>query len=397
MKILYLQPGSGIGGSKISLSQMLHCAPPDQISQVALTIPSEPEYEQMLSGYVEKINYLDLPTWNKYRRHGLIDWLRVPFSHAKRLLSLLPAIKKLVSIIKQEQIDLVHTNNSVCAAGAFAAYLAHVPHIWHIREPIGNKGQYALILGDWLSLRLFRQLSAVIICNSQYTATIFRQHGYSVEVIPNGLAPQIFLGVNRRDLQLRNQLVGDTSSPVIAMVGNLTTQWKEHTTFLEIAGKLNSSFPQCTYIIFGGNSNLNLTPYTLELQQMVKRLNIESHVIWPDFINDIPAIMNSFDILIHPAYKEGSGRVVMEAMAAGKPVIGSRAGGVQELIQDGVTGFLAPPKDVAAFAEKASFLIENPQVREKMGEQAAIYAQANFSSEKMMESIISLYNEIVVF
>jgi glycosyltransferase involved in cell wall biosynthesis len=182
--------------------------------------------------------------------------------------------------------------------------------------------------------------------------------------------------------------------PVVAMVGNLTTQWKEHVTFLEIAGRLHASLPKCHFIIFGGNSNLDLTPYTRELRQMVKRLNIEECVIWADFIHDIPAIMYSMDILVHPAVTEGSGRVVMEAMTAGKPVIGVKSGGVQELIQDGVTGFLVSPKDINAFAEKISFLLENTQARRKMAEQAVVYAQLNFSSKVMMKSIVEIYNKL---
>lgn len=393
MRILYVQPGLGIGGSKISLLHMLQSAPKGQISQVALTLPPRPEYEQMLSGYVEKIHYLDLPTWNKYRRHGLVEWFKASFSHLKRLLSLVPAVRKLVSIIKEEQIDLIHTNNSLCPAGAFSAYIAHIPHVWHVREPIGSTGQYPLIPGDWLSLHLFQWLSDVIICNSQYTANVFRQNGYSVEIIQNGLDLQIFQGAEARGFQLRRQLFGDTDYPLVAMVGNLTTQWKEHATFLEIAGKLSSFFPQCQFVVYGGNSNLYLTPYTRELRQIVKRLNIENRVVWADFIGDIPAIMHSMDILIHSASKEGSGRVVMEAMAAGKPVIGVRSGGVQELIQDGDTGFLVSPNDVNAFTEKVAFLLENPQARGKIGEQAANYAQKNFSNERMMKSIVEIYNE----
>lgn len=394
MKILYLQPGPGIGGSKISLYQMLRCAPSGQISQVALTIPAEPVYEQMLTGHVEKIHYLSLPAWSKYRGRSIIELLKSPFTNSKRLLNLLPAVKKLVCIIKENQIDLVHTNNSICAAGAFAAHLVDVPHVWHIREPIGSTGQYPLITGDWFSLHLFQWLSDVIVCNSQYTANIFHQNGYSVEIIQNGIDLQIYRGADKRGFQLRRQLFGDTNYPVVAMVGNLATQWKEHAVFLEIAGKLISSFPECNFVIFGGNSNLDSTPYTRGLRQIAKRLNIENRVIWADFISDVPAIMNSMDILIHPASVEGSGRIIMEAMAAGKSVIGIGSGGVQELIQNGVTGFLVYPGDVDAFVEKVSFLLENIQAREKIGKQAMIYAQNNFSNEKMMKSIIKIYNDI---
>jgi glycosyltransferase involved in cell wall biosynthesis len=392
MKILYLQPGPGVGGSKISLFQMLKNAPSSQFSHVALTMPPEPEYEQMLSGYVEKFHYLELPTWQKFRRNNLMELVKSPFSDARRLSNLLPAVRKLVSIIKREKIDLIHTNNSICPVGAFSAWLTHKPHIWHIRESIGARGQYPLILGDKISALLFRQLSDAIVCNSKYTAQFFHQFNLPVEVIMNGLDLQSFQGKKQQGDKLSNLIIGSHS--VIAMVGDLTTRMKNHTAFIEMAAKINKSKPNCRFVIFGSTSNLDLTLYTRELKENVERLRLGSNLIFAEFASDIPAMMSSIDILVHPASTEGSGRVVMEAMAAGIPVIGVRSGGVQELIQDGVTGFLVAPKDVNALAEKVSFLLENPRAKEKMGERAAIYARMNFSNESMMRSIIGLYNKI---
>jgi len=395
MKVLYLQPGSGIGGSKVSLYCILSSAPEGQVSQVALASPPEPPYEAQISPYVEKIHYLNLPTWNKYRRITTGEKLRAPFSHVKRILDLFPAVIDLIKIIVREKIDLVHTNNSICAAGAFAAFFAKRPHVWHVREPIGAMGEYPLIPGDLLSAFIFKRFSSDIVCNSAFTANFFRRYGYPVHIVTNGLDLQQFEGSEARGIVLRLQIFNDSASPVVAMIGNVTTIWKKHDLFLAVCAKLSRSFPGCRFVVFGSSSNLSQTEYTRRLERLANDLNIRDRVVWADFINDVPAMMHSLDILIHPASGEGSGRVVMEAMAAGKPVIGVRAGGVQELIQDGVTGYLVSPDDVESMAEKIAFLLRNPRERNVMGIRAGAYARNNFSNETMMMKISDIYLKLI--
>ena len=187
MKILYVQPGPGIGGSKISLYHLLKSAPNDQESIVALSSPAETHYEQEIKEFTKRIIYLSLPTWEKFRKRGITGALRTPFSNVRRLLGLIPSVIKLSQIIKQEQIDLVHTNNSICPVGAFAACLTKRPHIWHIREAIGSKGHYHFILGDWLSFLIIRKLSNVIVCNSEYTKGFFEKSITNIRIVRNGL------------------------------------------------------------------------------------------------------------------------------------------------------------------------------------------------------------------
>lgn len=393
MRVLYVQPGPGVGGSKISLRHILQCAPAAQVSQAALTLPPDPGYEHSITNFVEKVHYLELPTWNKYRRNRWSEKIKAPFSHARRLLSVFPAVSRLTRIIKEERIDLVHTNNGICPAGSFAAALAGVPHVWHIREAIGTV--FPLLLGNWLTAKIIHRFSDVIICNSQFTAAFLNQYGYQVEIVMNGIDLQSFRDAEIRGRNLRQRLSGRDEDPLVAMVGNLTTLMKKHDLFLEVAGRLTKDFPNCRFVVFGGSSDLSQTPYTRRLMQAANDLNLEGRVVWADFIDDIPAILHSLDILLHPASKEGSGRVVMEAMAAGQAVVGVRSGGVQELIQDGATGFLVPPDDMEAMTEKVRFLLENPRERIAMGRRAGEYAGQNFSNQVMMNAITAIYGELV--
>lgn len=396
MKILYVQPGQGVGGSKISLRHILQSAPVDQVSQVALSSPPDRDYEQTISPFIERIHYLDLPTWHKYRRSLWQQRVIAPLSHVRRLLSLVPSVLKLMGVIRTEQVDIVHTNNSLCPAGAFAARLAGVPHIWHVREPIGVMGEYPLIIGDRLSEFVFQKFSSSIICISAYTADFFVNRNISVNIVRNGVYIDRFQtdDAKRGGKALRQSLFGENDSPVIGMIGNITTQWKNHKLFLDVSAKLQVEFPKCRFVVFGGSSNLNITPYTKDLRRISTKLGLENNLIWAEFVDDIPSIMNSIDILVHPVSKEGSGRVVMEAMAAGRVVVGVKSGGVQELIQHGVTGYLVEPENCDEIVEKVRFLVQNPKERLRIAQQAAGFAKVNFSNISTVASLSKIYDTV---
>ena len=289
---------------------------------------------------------------------------------------------------------MVHTNNSICPAGALAARLTRAPHVWHVRESIGSTRQYPLILGDYISAWLFHKLSDGIVCNSEFTTFLFKKFGYPTQVILNGIDITQFEKPNSQTRYLREKLFSDPISPVIAMVGNLTTTLKKHDQFLDAAAIILTKAPQSNFIVFGGSSNLDQTPYTKQLKAKAVQLGIAEKIIWADFLDDIPAMLNTIDILIHPASTEGSGRVVMEAMAAGKCVIGVKSGGVQELIQDGITGFLVEPDHPDQLADRAIYAIRNPAELQSIGVRAREFAQANFSIERMLCQVNEIYSQV---
>ena len=394
MKILYIQPGPGIGGAKLSLCNLLKGASGEHNSQVVLSTPADDQYLRMLGGYVEKVHELWMPTWRKRSILSFPNRAFSTFARFKRGWYFVPTMR-IARIIQQESIDLVHTNNIVTPVGAFAAYLTGRPHVWHVREPVGSGSSYPLLPGDNLSAFLFHKLSKAIICNSDFSATFFRKIGVQPRVVPNGVDLASFKNAGLRGTRLRKRLGLDPNALTITMVGTIKARWKQHDLFLRTIDALKCRTPECQFIVFGGSSNLDATPYTRALKQASACLEISNRLVWADFVNDIPAIMYSLDILVHPASKEGSGRVVMEAMAAGKPVIGVKSGGAQELILDGTTGILVPPNDPQALAEAVRYLLENPDHRRSMGTQAQKYANEHFSNTKTTEAILSIYQEII--
>ena len=395
MKILYVQPGPGMGGSKISLYQMVKCASSSQKSFLALSAPVQTDYEALVQPYVEKIFYQEIPTWQKYHRHTWLEKLRAPFGNAYRILKAIPAAMKLAKVIKEEDIDLVHTNNSITLVGALAGWVAKTPHVWHIREAFGSKRQYQPILGDALTYWLMKNLSDVIICNSAYTAEPFLNQQIKHIIIQNGIDLSDFQDQDIRGESIRSQYAIKQYEIVIGMVGNLSTELKRHNIFLDMAQALLKDHQHLKFIIFGGSSNLDQTDYTRSLAEQVNSSGLSDKVIWAEFIEDTSAMMNSIDILVHPALTEGSGRVIMEAMAAGKPVVAMKSGGVQELIRDGENGFLIQPGNDQDLAVKVKLLLEDENLRQNIAGNARIYAHSHFSNQANMRAIEDVYQNLV--
>lgn len=392
MKILYVQPGQGVGGSKESLFQIVRSLPGKYDRQVVLDRPSDADYNVRIQKYVSACHLQPLPTWQKYHRSTFAEHARAPFADTWRLLKCVAAAIKIAQIIKHERIELVHTNNSMTPSGALAAWLTGVPHIWHVREPIGKNRQYPLLLGDF-SLHLMSWLSREILCNSSYTAEVFTAIGIPVRVLLNGLdlASIGFSEYPASDMRLKYKISKEVT--LVGMVGNLTTHWKRHDIFLDIAALVVKSAPRTRFIIFGSSTDLQQTDYTRSLQRKVLELGLTDRVIWGEFENNISAMMNSLDIMIHPAVTEGSGRVVMEAMASGKPVIAFRSGGVQELIEDGINGFLVDPQEPARAAELTLRLLEDASTRDIIGAAARKHAFKNFGVATMIDQLSKVYDE----
>ena len=116
-------------------------------------------------------------------------------------------------------------------------------------------------------------------------------------------------------------------------------------------------------------------------------------VVFTGFWSNVPEITAIPDISVLPSFYEGMGRVVLEAMAAGKPVVASEVGGLTELVKDEVTGYLVPAGDVVALDERLEKLISDPDLRRRMGEQGARHVQMKHSSTTMVEMIHQVYQQ----
>lgn len=158
--------------------------------------------------------------------------------------------------------------------------------------------------------------------------------------------------------------------------------------FALIAGE----FPQSRLLIVGRRQN---KAYAEKLRRQVARLDLEDRVEFMSAIAqaELAALMASAAVVVLPSASEGLGRVIIEAMAATTPVIGTDVGGIPDLIEDGVTGFLVPPNDERALAQRLRWILENPRQARAMGQAGRAFATKFFSTEVYLNGYRKMFQQ----
>ena len=134
-----------------------------------------------------------------------------------------------------------------------------------------------------------------------------------------------------------------------------------------------------------------------ELELLTNQLGlVGNYVIFTGFRTDIPEITSIFDISVLVSFFEGLGRVLLEAMAQGKPVIATKVGGIVDVVDDGETGILVPPGDVVALAEAMITLLEDEDLRIRMGRSGRAKIDTKFSAQTMVSQIKEVYEKLII-
>jgi glycosyltransferase involved in cell wall biosynthesis len=158
---------------------------------------------------------------------------------------------------------------------------------------------------------------------------------------------------------------------------------------IEAAKHIIPKYPSTLFMFTGdGHLRQNLNRKALEM-------GIKENVIFLGWREDVDKIISIYDIFVLPSLNEGMGRVLVEAMALGKPIVASNIGGIPDLITHGKNGFLVPPGNPEHLAKYIQILIEDKEKRESMG-QAGKKISLKFSKEIMVEKIAGLYNDLLI-
>ena len=148
-----------------------------------------------------------------------------------------------------------------------------------------------------------------------------------------------------------------------------------------------AEIPGARFLIIGEGS------LRQELTERSKRLGIEGKVIFTGWRDDIPDILPVLDILVLTSLNEAVGRVLLEAGSAGKPVVATDVGGVSEILKNGETGILVPPKNPQKIAEAVIDLLKDEAKRHRMGNAAKDWVKGNFDEKMMLKKIDNMYTE----
>ena len=176
--------------------------------------------------------------------------------------------------------------------------------------------------------------------------------------------------------------------PLLGAVGRLSPE-KGQAVLLRALPAILAAFPRAGLVIAGEGGSRR------ELETEARRLGIADRAVFLGFRRDVPALLGAIDLFVQPSIYEGFGISLLEAMAAGLPVVASRVGGIPEVVQDGATGVLVPPQDPGALAAAVVRLLRDRDEARRLGEAAARRVRDRHSLQAVAAQVDALYREIL--
>ncbi|SDD80667.1 glycosyltransferase family 4 protein [Sporomusa acidovorans] len=287
-------------------------------------------------------------------------------------------------IIKKHNISLVHANSAAAGAAALkACRRLNIPLVYTAHGVFGyNRQEMELVHVD------------KIICVSNFV----RQRSLAIGIPPerlvtiyNGIDLTKFVPQPERTLLVRREYGLQATDFVLGIVSRIKNlKAKGHEDMLQLLAKYSGrQTPNWRLLVVGKGKG------EVELKREAKRRGLGDKICFAGHQTDVPQIMQAMDVVVLPSDFETFGLVLAEAMAMGKPVITYAVGGTPEAIEDGVTGYLVPKGDIDVLYERINRLYTDPQLRNRMGQNGITRVRKMFDSEKMMEQIIAVYDELL--
>lgn len=309
---------------------------------------------------------------------------------ARRLLDL-RALRRLVSLVRGGGFDVIHAHGQDAAIMAFAARrfaafrLVVTRHV--LEEPADNLRQR---VRAQLALDALRRADAPVAVSqaaADRLATLSSIPPERIQVIRNGVRLERFDPVRLRDgrATLRKSL-GVGPEVLLVLLPAVLRPGKGHDILLAAAPLVLRRFPQTRFALAGSGEPEAALRSSAE--------GLGSSVLFLGHRTDVPELMAASDLVVLPSLAEALPTVAMETAAAGRTMVGSRVGGVPEVVEDGITGTLVPPGDARALADAVVALLANADARTAMGRAARQRALENFGMEAQARRTLRLWREV---
>jgi glycosyltransferase involved in cell wall biosynthesis len=392
VRVVFVNHTAELGGGEIALLELVRHLDTARIQPVVVLFADGPLAPLLREKLREKaeVHILALsPTVLKAEkdRLGIQSLLR-----GAPVIAGLGFLYRLHRLLRSLKPEIVYTNSlKADLLGGIAGRVVRAPVVWHIRDRIAP---------DYLPrnvVSLFRLLARLvptdIIANS--AATLATLHlpaapdaaGLSRRacVIHDGVDPAKY------DPEPAREPTGQLTVGLIARI----SPWKGQDVFLEAVRLLHGAYPFARFEIVGA-ATFGEREFERRVRQMQQQPDLAHRVRFTGFEADIPKRLCQLDIVVHAStLAEPFGQVIIEGMAAGKPVIATNGGGVPEIVVDGVTGILVPMRDAQAMADAMRRLLGDAGLRKTMGAAARAHVQQNFSIQKTAKAVENVVEQIV--
>jgi glycosyltransferase involved in cell wall biosynthesis len=334
------------------------------------------------------------------RSYGLEPVLIEEMKRLPDLASDRAAYKRLKQIIEEFQPDIVHTHAAKAGAlGRKAARACGVPvivHTYHGHVFHSYFGSLKTRLYKFIERRLAKQSDGIIAISPLQKEELSTQHRIcpadKIKVIPLGFDLGKFqenLPEKRRQTRSAYQLGEDDVA--VAIVGRLAPI-KNHRLFLDAVELLLKKKIRARFFIVGDGSEKNA------IGERANLLNTTygNCITLTSWIKDIATFNAGMDIVCLTSDNEGTPVSLIEAQACNLPVISTDVGGVRDILKEGETGFVVPPKNVRSFAEKLELLVTNKEIRKKMSQNGWNFVEEQFHYTTLVKNMEAYYRELLV-
>ena len=364
-RILVVENGAGFGGALTSLETLLSRL--DATRWEAHLLTSYPQNRIVPGGAVRRVEVL--PRHKRYGPKAQLEAALRPIlgnraGNAAFLADLATTGRRFAAAVaryaREQRIDLIQGNNGILINDAviLAARRAGRPCVIHVRGD-----EYPGRLGGWLARGVSRTLAV-----SGYVAESVRALGVAPERIvlaPEGLDADAFVRSADADRFRARHGLPDRL-PLVGMVGCLVP-WKGHDVFLEACARVLPGLAAGAVVVGGEPDGSGVE--MARLRAKARALGLGGRVWFTGHETDVASALAACRVAVHASTSpEPFGRVLLEAMALGRPVIATRAGGPQEIIDSGTDGLLVPPADSRAMAEAMALLLADPVLGERLGQ-----------------------------
>lgn len=310
----------------------------------------------------------------------------------RALPGLAQTVARLTRLAREYDLLFANTQKALLIAG-LAGWWTGRPVVWNLHDLLTD--DHFTALNRRAAVWGANAFATHVIANSQASRHAFEAAGGRVptSVVYNGIDPSPFEAVSASDgAALRAQL-GVENVPLIGLFGRLA-EWKGQHVLIEAL----SSLPDAHALLVGNALFDGDQAYARHLHQRVEAHELTDRVHFLGFRDDVPALMTACDVIVHTSVApEPFGRVIVEGMLAGRPVVAARAGGALEIIDDGRTGRLVPPSDPATLRRTLATLLQDPGEASSLAKAGRARARNHFSPDAMHSGIHRALTQILSF
>lgn len=373
-RILFISNSARLYGAERALLTLIGNIDRKKFVPVVI-LPEDGPLRKELARLSVDVGIMPLFWWTEAPRQ-LYPW-REPFR--KRC-------EKLARLIEDEKIDIVHTNTTVIADGAIAALLSGRPHVWHLHEVLASHPEIKLALPLEQAYEFIGLTSDSVVAVSKSLAASVGSR------IPLEITNVIYNGVEDKRTEERSSIRKESrinDECVLISAAGPVIGVKGYENLIEAANLTARKNGNVLFVIIGSFEDRELRA---RLEGKLKEYGLEDKVRFLGYRDDLRDILAEVDIHVVSSISESFSLTAVEAMAAGKPVISTRCGGPEELIDDGINGLLVPVDKPQALAEAILKLSGSPELRREMGRKGRERFLRDFTARAYADSFEKLYS-----